>query len=93
MVCNEISYSDHAVSQMFKRDISTSDVRLIIEIGEIITVYLYDRPFPSYLILGYVDQRPIHLVVAKDDKVGRCIVITAYEPDMNIWQTGFKTKK
>jgi hypothetical protein len=78
---------------MFKRDISTSDVRLIIEIGEIITVYLYDRPFPSYLILGYVDQRPIHLVVAKDDKVGRCIVITAYEPDMNIWQTGFKTKK
>ena len=93
MVCNSLSYSDHAVSQMFKRDISTSDVRLIIENGEIITVYLYDKPFPSYLMLGYIDKRPIHVVVAKDDKLNACIVVTAYEPDADIWEPGFKIKK
>lgn len=93
MLCDQIIYSDHAVTQMFKRDISTLDVRFIIENGEIITVYLYDRPFPSHLILGFIGERPIHIVVAKDDALSRCIVVTAYEPDMNIWQDGFKTKK
>lgn len=78
---------------MFKRDISTVDVRFIIENGEIITVYLYDKPFPSYLMLGYIGKRPIHIVVAKDNGLGRCIVVTAYEPDTDIWEPGFKIKK
>lgn len=93
MVCSQVIYSDHAVGQMFKRDIAISDIRFVIENGEIITVYLYDRPFPSYLILGFVEKRPIHIVVAKDENLNRCIIITAYEPDMNIWQDGFKVKK
>lgn len=93
MICGSICYSDHAVSQMFKRDITTVDVRAVIENGEIITVYLYDKPFPSYLILGYIRERPIHIVVAKDDNLNKCIIVTAYEPGIDIWEPGFKIKK
>lgn len=93
MICKETLFSDHAITQMFKRNISVDNVNFIIENGEVIITYFYDKPYPSYLILGYIGKRPIHLVVGKNDKLERCIIITAYEPDENIWQAGFKLKK
>jgi len=78
---------------MFKRNISVDDVKFVLENGEVVITYSYDKPYPSYLILGYINNRPLHVVVGKDDGLGRCIIITAYEPDANIWQTGFKSKK
>jgi Domain of unknown function (DUF4258) len=93
MVCKETLFSDHAITQMFRRDISVDNVKFVIESGEVITAYPYDKPYPSYLILGYISDRPIHLVVGKDDDLGRCIIVTAYEPDETIWNAGFKSKK
>ncbi|MDB5011166.1 MAG: hypothetical protein JWQ06_1955 [Mucilaginibacter sp.] len=93
MVCKETLYSDHAITQMFKRNISVDNIRLVIENGEVIMTYLYDKPYPSYLILGYINSRPIHVVLGKSDNLDRCIVITAYEPDENIWETDYKSKK
>lgn len=93
MVCKETLFSDHAITQMFKRNISVDNVKSVIENGEVVITYLHDRPYPSYLILGYINKRPVHVVVGKDDGLGRCIIITAYEPDANIWQPGFKFKK
>ena len=93
MICNTILFSDHAVSQMFRRDISVNDVKLIVESGEIISVYLHDKPFPSYLMLGFILNRPLHVVLAKDETEGSCIVITTYEPDSAIWEFDFKAKK
>jgi hypothetical protein len=91
MVCNTIVFSDHAISQMFKRDILVDDVKEIIDKGEIIKEYPNDKPYPSYLILDFVNHRPLHLVLAKDDS-DKCIVITVYEPSQEIWATNFKTK-
>jgi hypothetical protein len=93
MICKETLFSDHAITQMFKRNISVDNVKIIIESGEIIATYFYDKPHPSYLILGYIDTRPIHIVAGKDEDLGRCIIITAYQPDENIWEVGFKLKK
>jgi len=93
MICKETLFSDHAITQMFKRNISVDNVKFIIENGEIIITYFYDKPYPSHLILGYIDKRPIHIVVGKDGNLERCIIITAYEPDENIWQAGFKLKR
>lgn len=93
MTCKEVLFSDHAISQMFKRNISVDDVKWVLENGEIIAEYQNDKPYASCLMLGYRNSRPIHIVVGKDEEKERCIVITAYEPDPNIWQPGFKSKR
>ena len=92
MICGEILFSDHAIGQMFKRNISVDDVKLVMNSGEIIATYLLDKPYPSYLMLGYIVKRPLHVVVAKNDDISRCTVVTAYEPDEAIWAYGFKSK-
>lgn len=81
----------HAIQNMFERNISTEDVHHTIEHGEIIREYLDDKPFPSRLVLAWQGKRPLHVVVADDDK-GQTIVITAYEPDPFLWDSDFKRK-
>jgi hypothetical protein len=78
---------------MFKRNISVDDVRVAVDSGEIIMSYIHDRPYPSYLMLGYINDKPLHVVVAKDDQLNRCIIVTTYTPDENIWNSDFKSKK
>jgi len=93
MTCKEVLFSDHAITQMFRRNISVDDVKLVIDKGESIAEYPSDKPYASCLMLAYINNRPIHIVVGKDEKMERCIVITAYEPDPSIWEPGFKSKK
>ena len=93
MVCKEILFSDHAITQMFKRGISVDNVKFVIENGEVVITYPNDQPYPSYLILDYINNRPLHIVLGKDDSLERCIVVTAYEPDESLWEAGFKLKR
>jgi hypothetical protein len=93
MLCDHIVFSDHAITQMFKRSISVDDVGTIIEIGEVIQDYPDDKPYPSFLILGYVNDRPLHIVMAKNDLVNTCIIVTTYEPSPDLWNSDYKTKK
>ena len=60
-----------AINQMFKRDILVEDVKQVIETGEIITEYPNDNPYPSYLVLDYVNLRPLHIVMARDEITDR----------------------
>ena len=82
----------HAIQKMFERNISRDDVRHVVENGEIIREYPEDTPFSSRLILGWLQKRPLHIVVADDDD-DQTIIITAYEPDTAIWESDFKKKK
>lgn len=89
---SKLVFRVHAIQMMFKRGISRNDVRHVVGNGEVIREYLDDRPFPSRLILGWREKRPIHVVAADDDD-DQTIIITAYEPDPAIWEPDFKTKK
>jgi len=67
-------------------DISEKELVEAISNGEIIEDYHNDKPFPSCLIFGRTEEgRPIHVVCAysKDDDIA--IIITTYEPDINMW--------
>jgi hypothetical protein len=55
MDCVELIFSAHAVQRIFERGIKISKIKALIKSGEIITEYPDDIPFPSYLILGWVD--------------------------------------
>lgn len=89
----KVVFSGHAVKQMFHRKISRDEVKAVLDHGEVIAEYPDDRPYPSYLMLGMVDQRPIHAVVAKDAEMQTVYVVTVYEPDVELWQADFKTRK
>jgi len=78
---------------MFARNISKDDVVKVIKKGEIIRKYLDDEPYPSKLLLGFVKDKPLHIVLGFDRNDLTCIVITAYYPDLKIWESDFKTRK
>lgn len=89
---NKIIYTAHVLNQMFKRDISRDDIKYILETGIVIREYSEDKPYPSYLILGYREKRPLHIVYSVN-KIGDKIIITAYQPDKEIWNQAFNIKK
>jgi hypothetical protein len=91
--CNKIQFSGHSIRKMFERRISKFDIECIIHDHEIIKSYLDDEPFPSYLILGYIRKKPLHIVIAQNNINLTCIVITVYEPDPNIWFEDFRKKR
>ncbi len=92
MQCNKITIGEHAFRRMFEREISPEDVLNSIRGGEVIKEYPDDKPYPSYLILSFVKNKPVHVVVAKNDMRNICFVITVYEPDPNTWSKDFKIK-
>lgn len=83
----------HAVQRMFERGVSADDVRQVIQTGRVIEDYPEDKPFPSCLILGYVGRKPLHVVLAVDRVENRAIVITVYEPDLDLWEPDFERRK
>ena len=79
-------FSSHAVRQMSRSDrmISASDVRKVLEEGEIIEDYPEDARGHSCLMLGKgTDGRLMHVVCALKDEY--LAVITAYIPDEDQW--------
>jgi len=77
----------------YKRNIAADDVERAIAMGETITTYPNDKPFPSQLILYFVEgSRALHVVVSQDMITGICYIITTYEPDPDIWTTDFRKK-
>ena len=93
MHCTEIQFSGHALRQMFARRISVQDALDVIEKGETVSDYPDDTPYPSRLILGWIHDRPLHVVVGRNPDIGQCTVITAYEPEKEIWTNDFRRRK
>lgn len=89
----KIIYSDHAIDRIFEGDISKTGVTHVLNKGEVIENYPKDKPFPSKLILGWYNNKPIHIVVGEDSKKEVLYIITAYVPDLKKWEQGFKARK
>jgi len=64
--------------------------RLDADIPEIIRTA---PPYPSSLVSGKVSGRALHFVVAYNNADPEAIVITAYEPDPEIWSDSFSGRK
>lgn len=64
------------VQQMLDRGISRADVRHVLEVGEVIEAgHRIGKPLPTRLLLGWIDDRPLHVLVA-DHPDGTHYVIT-----------------
>jgi hypothetical protein len=93
MEYKDILFSGHSIQRMFERGINPEDVEISIKLGEIIAEYNEDVPFPSRLILNFINGVPLHIVAAHDEENNTIFIITAYIPDSNIWDETFKTRR
>ena len=87
---NSFIISNHARVRMFQRNISTEDIRRIIAHGEIIEDYPDDEPCPAALLLGFIEERPCHVVIAQCEDHAR--VITVYIPEKDKW-VDYRTRR
>lgn len=90
---NKLLFRIHALQRMFQRGISVDDVRSALSSAEVIEEYPQDLPYPSCLMIGWCRGRPLHIVVAREQKAAETIVIPVYEPDPALGQADFKRKK
>jgi hypothetical protein len=86
----KVLITDHAWDAMDKRGIGPKEVTNVILNGEIIEKYRNDKPCPSFLMLGFVGSRPVHVLVALCKEHIR--IITTYEPDAMKW-INFRLRK
>lgn len=90
----KILFLPHAVRQMSRIDrlISTTEIRRVVEIGEIIEDYPKDSRGHSCLILGKgEEERAIHVVCSPKD--GFLVIITAYLPSNQEWENEFRKRR
>ncbi len=54
---------------------------------------MLDKPYPSRLLLGSVETKPLHVVLASDEAAGLSIVVTVYEPVLEHWNSDFRNEE
>ena len=81
------------LSGCLERNISVADVLVVLNSGTTVEDYPEDTPFPSRLTLGWVGQRPAHVVWATEAGTGRIVIITAYEPTVEEWDNTFRRRR
>ena len=87
-----LAITKHAVVKLKERSITVTDLKCAIATGEILRQYEDDKPFPSCLVLGKDENDEyIHVVASIDGDFLH--IITAYRPDVLIWEEGFKEKR
>ena len=91
--CLTLAIVPHGILRMLQRTISRWEIDVVLATGIIIDEYPYDKPYPSVLLLGFPNGRPLHLLVAHDAATNDCLVITLYQPDPDLWNDTFTKKK
>ena len=74
----------HAEKERYAEEISISDLETVVSCGEILEDYANDPRGPSCLILGYSQNRPIHIVCGYAT-IKWIRIITVYIPKFPKW--------
>lgn len=88
-----IEWQRHSLERMMERGISRDNVKRVLLDGELIEDYSDDKPFPSALFLGLLEEKPLHVVAAFDEGSGTCFIITAYHPDEEHFGPDFRARR
>lgn len=73
-----IVWRKHTLEKMILRGIGREEVLKVMRNG---------------LLLGFPESRPVHVVASFDERQEIIYIITTYEPDLDVFETDFKTKK
>lgn len=89
----KIYWTYHVNMRLRERCIHRSEVIQSVEYCEIIEEYPDDKYLPSYLVWMRGNEGILHVLFALDVEGGNVRVVTAYRPDPNEWEDGFKRRK
>lgn len=89
----KVEWQRHALERMAERLIGRSNVLHVLVTGECVEDYPATKPFPSALFLGWFNTKPLHVVMAYDVSEERAFIITAYEPNLEHFESDFKTRR
>jgi hypothetical protein len=89
----KLVYRVHAVRRMLQRQIDEAAIRHVLKSGEVIARYPKDKPYPSRLLLGWVESLPLHVLAVDNIEDGEVIIITVYQPDPVLWSADFRTRR
>ncbi len=91
---DHIAFKRHTLLRMHQRVISADEVKEALSKPVLVEDYPDDNPLPSVLVLGYtLKGRPIHAVIAMEEKEPLVWVITVYEPAVDQWEKDFLKRK
>jgi hypothetical protein len=89
---NKIMWRNHILVRMQQRRIKIKDVIDCIMNGEIIEHYESDYPYPSCLILGFINEsKGLHVVCAVGEE--KVWMITTYYPNNEEWYDDLRTRR
>ena len=93
IVKGHVQWQRHALERIFQRGIKRKDVFEVLSKGKVIEEYLDDKPWPSALFLGWIDDQPLHVVVAYSQQLQKVAIITVYEPSLEYFENDFQTRR
>lgn len=93
LASNHFEWRKHALERMADREIPQEAVLEVFSSGEIVEDYPDSKPYHSALFLGWKEGKPIHAVAALDKENGWAYIITVYEPDLDHFESDFKTRR
>ena len=56
-------FAEHALLEIDNDDLEIEDVMSVAQTGTVIENYPTDKPYPSYLALGWFGKIPVHVVL------------------------------
>ncbi len=89
----KMDWRKHSLSRLAERGITQSQTLDVLLEGEQIESYEDDKPFPSGLFLGFPSGIPLHVVAAFDEAGRMVYIITVYEPTLEHFEAGYRTRK
>lgn len=88
-----INWQRHVLERLMERGIAIETIKNVLLTGDVIEEYPDDTPYPSALLLAWIEMNPYHAVVSFDSHSGYCFVITAYIPDLEHFESDYKTRR
>ena len=93
VAAGRIEWRKHVLQKLAERGIQQQAVRDVLLNGRRIRDYAENRPFPSALFFGYINDRPLHVAAACDERNRLAFVITAYEPSLDVFEADYQTRR
>lgn len=93
MPYDRIVFSEHVQERLFRRRLTARMVREALQEGETIETYPDTGRGESYLVLGWSNEWPIHVVAADKDAAELTVVVTAYRPLPELWSDDYRRRK
>lgn len=89
----KVEWKRHALKKLLERDIRRAEIFGALENFEIVESYAHEKAIPSFLLLGYYENKALHIVTAVDEIEEILWVITVYAPSPEEWEQDLKTRR